>query len=73
VIPNEMKGIAKLSLADQRAALKQRLCPVTRDLLGSMGKPHKVNVLGRTVFVCCQGCVDEIRENPREYLRDSAP
>ena len=67
VIPNEMKGIAKLSLADQRAALKQRLCPVTRDLLGSMGKPHKVNVLGRTVFVCCQGCVDEIRENPREY------
>lgn len=72
VIPAKMKGIAKLSLADQRVALKQRTCPVTRDLLGSMGKPYKVTVLGRTVFVCCEGCVDGIRENPRKYLSDSA-
>lgn len=60
-IPDTMKGVRQLSLADQRLAMQQRTCPVTRDLLGSMGKPIKVSVNGRTVFVCCQGCVDEVQ------------
>jgi hypothetical protein len=61
VIPESMQGIRELSPPDQRLALQQRTCPVTGDLLGSMGKPIKVNVNGRSVFVCCQGCVDEVR------------
>lgn len=44
-------------------ALQQRTCPVTGDLLGSMGKPIKVNVNGRFIFVCCQGCVAAVRDN----------
>ena len=60
-IPDTMKGLRQLSLTDQRLAMKQRTCPITADLLGSMGKPIKVNVDGRTVFVCCQGCVEELR------------
>lgn len=63
VIPESMKGVRQLSSSDQRLALQQRTCPVTGDLLGSMGKPIKVSVNGRSVFVCCQGCVDEVR-NP---------
>lgn len=61
VIPESMKGVRQLSPSDQRLAMQQRTCPVTGDLLGSMGKPIKVNVNGRSVFVCCQGCVDEVR------------
>lgn len=61
LIPDTMKGVRQLSLPDQRQALQQRTCPVTRDLLGSMGKPIEVSVNGRTVFVCCQGCVEEVQ------------
>lgn len=61
VIPESMKGVRQLSPSDQRMALQQKTCPVTGDLLGSMGKPIKVNVNGRSVFVCCQGCVAEVR------------
>lgn len=64
-VPDTMKGIRQLSLTDQRLAMKQRTCLVTGDLLGSMGKPIKVNTDGRTVFVCCQGCVDELRSSER--------
>ena len=62
-IPESMKGVRQLSPPDQRMALQQRTCPVTGDLLGSMGKPIKVNVNGRSIFVCCQGCVAEVRDN----------
>jgi len=63
-IPETMKGIRQLTIPEQRLAIKQQTCPVTGDLLGSMGKPIKVNNGGRTVFVCCQGCVEEL-QSPR--------
>jgi len=56
-----MQGIAILSPEDQHAALAQRTCPVTGDLLGSHGKPFKAQIGGRTVFVCCDGCVKDLR------------
>lgn len=68
VIPKEAKGIALLPPADRAGALAQRTCPVTGDLLGADGKPLKVKVRGRTVFVCCEGCVDELKANPDEFL-----
>ena len=55
-----MKGIAILPESEQEAALRQRICPVTGEPLGSMGKPIKVTVAGRSLFVCCQGCVNAI-------------
>ncbi|MFQ5734090.1 MAG: TRASH domain-containing protein [Planctomycetaceae bacterium] len=69
VIPENMKGIALLPRADQAPALAQKTCPVTGDLLGSDGKPLTVQVRGRTVYVCCDGCVDELKENPAKFLK----
>lgn len=63
-IPEDMKGLRQLTIPEQRLALKQRTCPVTGDLLGSMGKPLTVKVNGRVIFVCCQGCVEEL-QSPR--------
>lgn len=69
VIPEKMKGIGLLPKADQAAALAQKTCPVTKGLLGGHGKPIKVLVQGRAIFVCCAGCVEDIKANPKEFLK----
>ena len=66
--PDVATALAELSDEDREAALEQRVCPVSGEELGSMGKPIKVSVEGGDVFVCCQGCVDAVQENPDEYL-----
>jgi YHS domain-containing protein len=62
------EGLAKLSEADRTAALKQVVCPVTGEKLGSMGAPPKVVVNGQDVFLCCAGCEEELRKQPETYL-----
>lgn len=62
------EAFADLSLADREAAAAQKMCPVSDQELGSMGTPIKVVVEGRDVFVCCQGCVDELKNNFAEYV-----
>ena len=61
-------ALAKLSEADRAAALKQDGCPVTGEKLGSMGAPPKVTVEGKEVFLCCEGCEEELRKEPAKYL-----
>ncbi len=62
------EGLKELSPEDRAAAEKQRVCPVTGELLGAMGKPYKISVEGRTVFLCCSGCEEEFRKNPDKYF-----
>jgi YHS domain-containing protein len=66
--PNALPGLAELSAEDRAAAEKQRVCPVSGDLLGAMGKPVKVVVKGQTVFLCCPNCKKEITQDPDKYL-----
>ena len=68
IIPPKQKGIANLPLAEQGLALKQGICPVTREPLGSMGTPINVQVGDRAIYVCCQGCVSTLMEDPMKYL-----
>jgi hypothetical protein len=60
-------AFAKLDPKDREAALAQKICPVSDQALGSMGKPIKVTVEGQDVFVCCAGCVEELKNNFAEY------
>ena len=60
-------ALAQLPADDQAAARAQKTCPVSKDLLGSMGTPYKVTVNGKDVFLCCQGCEAEIKANPAKY------
>jgi Cu(I)/Ag(I) efflux system membrane fusion protein len=62
------EAMAKLSDEDRAAAEKQKTCPVGDGPLGGMGTPVKVTVKGREVFLCCQGCEEEILSNPDKYL-----
>jgi hypothetical protein len=62
------EALAELPLEDQAAAEKQRICPVQEAALGSMGKPVKVSVRGRDVFLCCEWCREAIIKDPDKYL-----
>jgi hypothetical protein len=68
ITSGDNKGLAELSEEDRKLAEKQRVCPVTDEPLGSMGKPVKMTLKGRTVFLCCEGCRDEIEQNADKYL-----
>ena len=58
----------KQSAEDDAALIaKQKICPVTGELLGSMGAPVRVSVANRTVFVCCKGCDKPLLRKPDEY------
>jgi len=67
--PEQMAELDKLSPEDKKAAMAQRLCPITEEPLGSMGKPVKMTVKGRTVFLCCQGCDYSVNEDPDGALK----
>lgn len=54
---------------DAALAARQKVCPVTKEPLDSMGGPVKLVVDGRVVFICCKGCEKALRAKPAEYLR----
>ncbi len=62
------KALASLPAEDQEAARMQKTCPVSDEPLGSMGGPIKVNVEGRDVFICCEGCTDVLQGDPATFL-----
>jgi YHS domain-containing protein len=68
VSPDDAKGLAELSVEDREIAKKQRICPVSGEVLGAMGKPFKTSVKGKTVFLCCEGCEHDLKDNPDKYL-----
>ncbi len=62
------RELAKLSGADRALAESQKVCPVSGEPLGSMGAPIKVTVEGRSLFVCCEGCVEDAKKNFDDYI-----
>ncbi len=64
----EVAEIKKLPADDQILALKQTVCPVSGEPLGSMSVPIKVTAEGKTFFLCCNGCKKEVEKNPKEVV-----
>jgi hypothetical protein len=60
--------LSELSPGDRALAERQKICPVTKKALGSMGTPARVVVAGRVVFLCCEGCTSTIESEPGKYL-----
>src|SRR5262249_36569789 len=60
----DTSGLKDLDEADRKLAELQKVCPVSRNPLGSMGKPYKMTVKGRVIFLCCDGCKDEVDKDP---------
>jgi hypothetical protein len=61
-----------LSAADRELIARQKVCPVSDEPLDSMGGPVRVEVGGRTVFICCKSCEAALRKSPEEYLQKIA-
>jgi len=62
------ESLDQLAPADRVVAARQRICPVTGKPLGSMGTPSRLVVLGRPVFLCCDGCEERFQREPAKYL-----
>ncbi len=61
--------MAKLSPEDRLQAEAQKFCVVSNgSLLGSMGVPIKLDIDGRSVFVCCGGCKSAAMKGPEKML-----
>jgi len=60
--------LAKLPPEDAATAQKQHVCPVSGEMLGTMGLPVKVSVKERDVWVCCKNCVGKLKADPEKYL-----
>jgi hypothetical protein len=66
---DDTSGLKELDEADRKLAEQQKTCPVSGNLLGSMGKPYKMTVKGRVVFLCCDGCKDEVEKDQDSILK----
>ena len=65
------EALEPLSEEDRALAEAQVICPVTEVRLGSMGMgtPIKLDIEGRTVFICCEGCRDSWVNEPDKYFK----
>ena len=61
---DELAEVKKLPATEADQALKQLLCPVSGENLGSMGVPLKVTAAGQTFFLCCKGCNKDVQDDP---------
>ncbi len=72
----ESAALDQLSPEDRKLALAQKVCPVTGAKLGSMGKPYRISLGERIVFLCCKGCEGAVKKDPAgilEKLADVTP
>ena len=60
--------LAALGEGDKTGIAEQKVCPVSGAQLGSMGDPIKAMVDGKPVYLCCQGCVAKVNNDPETYL-----
>jgi YHS domain-containing protein len=63
-------AFASLSAVDRALAKAQEVCPVSGHALGEMGLPPKVEVEGKTVFLCCESCREPFMADPAKYLAE---
>jgi hypothetical protein len=61
-------SVRELAPDDRALAERQKVCPVTKKPLGSMGTPKRIVVSGQMVLLCCDGCEDALRRDPARYL-----
>lgn len=64
-------AVVPVTDADQGAAARQRLCPVTNEEF-THGPPIKLSYGDRALYVCCDSCIAEVRAAPQRFFATSA-
>jgi len=68
----EITQALKVFRSDAEIAIAaQETCPVSGKRLGLMGKPVKSSLQGKDVYLCCSGCVNQLKSHPEKYLANS--
>ena len=68
-LANASAVLAKLPAKERVAAEAQKYCAIqSKNFLGSMGAPVKLDINGKPVYLCCQGCTAKARANPSATL-----
>jgi hypothetical protein len=57
-----------LTEADRPLIARQQNCPVRGTPLGQHGAPLKLLIDGNPVFVCCNGCIDQLEKHPQSHV-----
>jgi len=65
---DEIANIEKLPAEDKAVAIKQIVCPVSGEHLGSMGTPLKTSAEGKSFMLCCKGCLDDVKSDPKAVI-----
>ncbi|MAE28699.1 MAG: hypothetical protein CMJ87_06905 [Planctomycetes bacterium] len=58
----------ELAIAQQLPSYPLGTCPISKEKLGSMGKPIDLVVEGRLVRLCCKGCIKALTKNPASAI-----
>ena len=53
------------SLVAEKAHVPQTICPV---MGGKIDKSLYVDAEGKRIYVCCQGCIDKVKADPKKYI-----
>ena len=56
------------TLPSQAVDLRNTVCPVSGDHLGNMGAPVKITAEGRTFYLCCKSCQDDVKADPKAVI-----
>jgi len=63
------KTLATLDAADRKQTIAQRFCPIMEyTRLGADGAPHKVMIGEISIFVCCEGCIEDAEAGGKKTL-----
>jgi hypothetical protein len=61
--------LAKLPAKERAAFEAQKYCAIqSKNLLGSMGAPIKLDLKGKPVYLCCKGCTAKAQADPAATL-----
>ena len=63
---NSRVEVVPLAAGDREAVGRQVVCPVTGDKFDH-GEPIKLLVDRQPVFVCCEGCVEDVKKDPDKF------
>lgn len=62
-------GNGESACSEKSMEVKNTNCPVSGELIGSMGKGVSVTHNGKTYQLCCAGCIEKFKVDPEKYVQ----
>ncbi len=66
-------NLESFSEAERKEIYAQKICPIRGAKLAAMGKPYKMTINGRTLWLCCKGCERGVKKDPEAAFKKVQP